>query len=177
MEAGDSEGRDEDGASLQLVGEVALAKYYTLSEIGQQLTDPTLSYSDFEQVCERIGDIYAAIRILDAEVRFTIGDAILAGEMLFGEEAYQAFEHFDVSEEVRRECVRISRKVPRSTRKLKRLSWSHHRAVAALPPVEQKQWLKRAVDEGMSHHQLRDHLSSRNGSEPVEYCERCGRRL
>jgi len=136
-----------------------------------------MTYEEFEGVCERIGDIYAAIRVLDAEVRFTIGDAILAGEMLYGERSYQAFEKFDVSEEVRRECVRISRKVPRSTRKLKRLSWSHHRAVAALPPVEQKRWLKRAVEEHLSHHQLRDELSSRNGSEPVEYCGSCGRRL
>lgn len=155
----------------------AVSSDWNLTEIGQQLTDPTLAYEDFERVCERIGDIYAAIRVLDAEVRFTIGDAILAGEMLFGEQAYQAFERFDVSEEVRRECVRISRKVPRSTRKLKRLSWSHHRAVAALPPVEQKLWLKRAVDEGMSHHQLREEMSSRNGSEPVEYCGTCGKRL
>lgn len=159
------------------MSEVAVASEWSLSEIGQHLNDPTLAYEDFVRICERIGDIFAAIRILDAEVRFTVGDAILAGEMLYGEKSFQAFEEFGVSEEVRQECVRISRKVPRSTRQLKRLSWSHHRAVAALPPVEQKQWLKRAAAEHLSHHALREAL--RNGTEPttIEYCQSCGKRL
>jgi hypothetical protein len=45
--------------------------------------------------------------------------------------------------------------------------------VAALPPREQKEWLKKAEDERMSHHQLRDLLKP----EPVArvVCGECGR--
>jgi len=70
----------------------------------------------------------------------------------------------------------VAQRVPRSRRR-KGLSWSHHRAVAALDPPEQKEWLKRAVDDSLSHHQLREAL--RNGAAPVdrEICPSCGRFL
>jgi hypothetical protein len=74
-----------------------------------------------------------------------------------------------------REYLRVSEKVPRSIRR-ENLSWSHHRAVAALEPPEQVEWLERAEDERLSHHQLRDKL--RVVPEPApERCECCGRPL
>lgn len=149
---------------------------WNLSTVADSLNDPNLPYSDFEGLCERLGNLYAAVKWADAEVKLAIGDAILAGEMLYGEEAHQAFERFEVSEETRRECVRIARQVPRSIRKVGRgLSWSHLRAVAPLEPKAQREWLKRATDEGMSHNALRDAL--RNGAAPVvrEVCPACGR--
>jgi hypothetical protein len=153
----------------------AVAQHWNLSGLSDSLTDPNLPYAEFEGLCERLGNLYAAVKWADAEVKLAIGDAILAGEHLYGQEAYQAFERFEVSEETRKECVRIARQVPRSIRKVGRgLSWSHLRAVAPLEPKEQREWLKRATDEGMSHHALRDAL--RNGTPVVrEVCPTCGR--
>lgn len=118
-------------------------------------------------------------------VRFAIGDAIRLGEELYGAEAHQAFELLNLSEDGRQEYVRVSDRVPRSIRR-KELSWSHHRAVAGLTRRDeegnkvadhkaQKQWLKRAAEEQMSHQQLRDEM--RNGAEPkAQACRCCGRR-
>lgn len=147
----------------------AVSEDYTLSEIGLTLTDPALSYDRFETICYMLGALHEA-------VRFAIGDAIVQGEHLFGESAYQAFEKFQLSEEAMKEYVRVAQRVPRSRRR-KGLSWSHHRAVASLEAPEQKKWLKRAVDEGMSHHDMRAAL--RNGTAPVdrEVCPTCQRPL
>jgi len=140
-----------------------------LSGVALRITDPNLSYGEFEHLCGVLGALHEA-------VRFAIGDAIIQGEHLFGESAYQAFERFQLSEEAMKEYVRVAQRVPRSRRK-KGLSWSHHRAVAALEPAAQKEWLKRAADEEMSHHDMRAAL--RNGTDPqeVECCPTCGKRL
>ena len=148
---------------------VSTEKAYDLSAIGLRLTDPDLPIEDFSNLCYMLGRFHEA-------VRFAIGDAILIGEKLYGEEAFQAFEELHLSEDGRREYLRVSERVPRSRRR-KDLSWSHHRAVAALEPAAQKEWLKRASDEGLSHHALRDEL--RNGAEPraITTCRCCGREL
>ncbi len=147
----------------------AVSQDYTLSEIGLQLTDPDLGFEDFEAICYMLGALHEA-------VRFAIGDAIVQGEALYGEAAYQAFERFQLSEEAMKEYVRVAQRVPRSRRR-KGLSWSHHRAVAALEPPAQKEWLRRAVDEGMSHHDMRAALRNGREPEPVECCPTCGKRL
>ncbi len=138
-----------------------------LTVVGLHLTDPDLSYARFEAICCLLGKMHEA-------VRFAIGDAIILGEKLFGEDAYQAIESLGLSETARREYVRVAERVPRSVRS-KHVSWSHHRAVAALPVPEQRVWLKRAATENLSHAQLRDAL--RNGSEPEakKSCRCCGR--
>lgn len=151
------------------MSEVAVHEDWNLSAIGLKLTDPDLPFARFEELCFMLGRFHEA-------VRFAIGDAILIGEKLYGEEAFQAFESLHLSEDGRREYLRVSERVPRSRRR-KDLSWSHHRAVASLPPVEQKEWLKRASEEGLSHHEMRDAL--RNGAEPRQTlnCRCCGKRL
>lgn len=147
---------------------------WDLSSIGLKLRDPHLPYEDFEQLCWMLGRFHEA-------VRFAIGDALLVGPELYGEECEQAYEAMQLSEDARLEYARVSRRIPYSRRR-KGLSWSHHRAVASLDPPEQKEWLRRAADEGMSHHQLRDAL--REGGDPspaatqvAPLCECCGRPL
>src|SRR5262245_16804 len=105
-----------------------LGSAVSVSAIGLKISDPDLPYSTFEDVCSLLGVLHEA-------VRFAIGDAIVQGEALYGEEAYQAIEALNLSEESRREYVRVALRVPRSRRR-KTLSWSHHRAVAALSPSE-----------------------------------------
>jgi hypothetical protein len=169
MASRSGEGRDEDGSEILVSEEIEPHESWDLSAIGLRLTDPDLPYVDFERLCLMLGGIHGA-------VRFAIGDAIRLGEELYGEEAHQALELLGLSEAGRMEYVRVALQVPRSRRRSD-LSWSHHRAVAALPPAEQKTWLRRAVEEQLSHHQLRDEL--RNGAEPVAAtkCRCCGRAL
>jgi hypothetical protein len=140
-----------------------------ISEIGLHLSDPNLSYERYEALCYYLGR-------LNEMVRFAIGDTIILGEQLFKERAYQALESLGLSEKGRLEYVRVSEKVPRSVRR-KDLSWSHHRAVASLEPPKQREWLKKAAAEQMSHAELRDAL--RGGEEPVHssVCRCCHRPL
>ena len=155
-----------------------------LSSTGLRLHDPDLPYEDFEQLCSYLGERYAMVRSADMALKFAIGDAILAGEELYGERSYQAFESFDLSHEVLKECARIASRIPHSRRRVT-LTWSHHRAVAALPTLaERQEWLKRVADEGLSHHQLRAELKDQAGGDPTSgpadtprLCECCGRAL
>jgi hypothetical protein len=143
-----------------------------ISSIGLHLADPDFPYPQFEALCVLLGKMHEA-------VRFAIGDAIVLGEKLYGEESFQAFESLNLSEEARREYLRVSERVPRSRRR-KDLSWSHHRAVAALEPAEQKDWLKRASDRHLSHHEMRAALRERGGAEPLpapSLCQCCKRPL
>lgn len=140
--------------------------FWDLSAVGLQILDPEIEYEDFAHLCSILGAMHEA-------VRFAIGDAILQGEHLFGERSYQAFEKFQLSEEAMKEYVRVAQRVPRSRRR-KGLSWSHHRAVAALPPGEQKEWLRKAVDSGMSHHSLRSALRNGQPEPQRERCPTCG---
>lgn len=152
--------------SLELLAE--LERSGGISEIGLHLTNPDLPYAQFESLCVLLGRMHEA-------VRFAIGDAIILGQELYGEEAFQALEALNLSEDARQEYVRVSSRVARSRRRAG-LSWSHHRAVASLPPPEQKTWLKKAVDEQLSHHALRDAL--RNGEAPSPgFCRCCHRAL
>ncbi len=149
---------------------------WDLTGTGLRIKDPNLSYEAFENLCVYVAEQWATVSEAAWALKFAVGDLCLQGEHLYGDSVYQALEHLGLSEEVKRECVRVSSRVPYSRRR-KGVSWSHHRAVAPLEPAEQKQMLQRAVDEGMSHHSLRAAL--RNGREPevVESCPTCGKRL
>jgi len=150
-------------------GEIERVQGWEFSAIGLRLKDPHLPFEDFEHICWVLGRFHEA-------VRFAIGDAIIQGEALYGEVAYQAFEALHLSEEGQREYVRVADRVPQARRR-KDLSWSHHRAVAALEPPAQKEWLKRASVEGLSHHALRDALRNGAVSKSPTHCRCCGRRL
>lgn len=163
--------REPGGYSLlaQLEGTGAL------SRLGLHLDDPNLTYDQAEAIGAMLGDMQDCIR-------FAIGDWLLLIEQLFPEEWSQLAEVLNMSEESRREYMRVAERVPRSRRR-KGLKWSHHRAVAALEPAEQKQWLKRAADEGLSHHAMRDALRE-SGAPPepppspaLRTCECCGKPL
>lgn len=145
-----------------------LASNGALRTTGLYLTDPNISYDQLEAVGMLLGRMHQSLR-------FAIGDWLRLIEERFPQRWAQAAEVLGISEEGMREYLRVSEKVPRSIRREK-LSWSHHRAVAALEPPEQKQWLRRAEDERLSHHQLRDRLRTEPEVEP-ERCPTCHRPL
>ncbi len=165
MEAGHSGVANPKGLALLADLEAAGA----LTSVGLRLTDPNLSYETWAAVGLLLGKVREAIQ-------WAIGDYILIGEQLFKERAYQAISEIGVSEQGLREYVRVAERVPRSLRRPE-LSWSHHRAVAALPPPEQKTWLAKASDERLSHHALRDALRNGAVSDQPTTCRCCGRAL
>ncbi len=120
-------------------------------------------------------------------VRFAIGDWLLFIEQVYPNEWSQMATVLEMDHRTVRDYMRVSERVPKSVRRPK-LDWSQHRAVAALQRVNgrgesvpdykaQREWLKKAETERMSHHQLRDAL--RNGTPQIEQtaCRCCGRPL
>jgi hypothetical protein len=132
------------------------------------LTDPNVTYDQLEAVGVMLADIRK-------KVQFAMGDWLLVVEARFPEQFSQATELLELSEKGLQEYIRVAEKVPRSVRR-KELSWSHHRAVAALEPPEQQEWLEKAVTLGLSHHELRQQLKPAE-LEPVRVCGECGRAL
>lgn len=156
-----------DPAGLQLL--VTLEQAGALTPTGLHLTDPHMPIEQAAAVGRLLGQ-------MDTCVRFAIGDWLLFTEQVYPEEWSQLIEVLGLSIDRRREYMRVAERVPRSRRRNK-IDWSLHRAVAALPPPEQKEWLRRVEVEDLSHHALRDAL--RNGKEPASptTCRCCGRSL
>lgn len=156
-----------DPGGIELL--VALEQAGALTPTGLTLTDPNMPIAQAEAIGMLLGRMHMS-------VRFAIGDWLLFIENVYPQEWSQLAEVLGLSTDTRREYMRVSERVSRSRRRPK-LDWSQHRAVAALPPVEQKEWLRKAEDEHMSHHALRDAL--RNGKPEVEqtHCRCCHRPL
>lgn len=148
---------------------VALERAGVLSATGLRLDDPQLPIGQAEAIGVLLGRMHMSLR-------FAIGDWLLFIENVYPAEWSQLAEALNLSEETRREYMRVSERVAHTIRRPK-LDWSHHRAVASLPPPEQKQWLARADRERLSHHALREAL--RNGADPeaATACRCCGRPL
>ena len=156
-----------------------LARNGALRTTGLYLADPNLTYTQLEAVGGLLGRMHQSLR-------FAIGDYLLLLENMYPEKFSQGAEVLGISEEGLREYLRVSEKVPRSIRREK-LSWSHHRAVAALSKVNkdgkiesdvrsQREWLERAETEKLSHHQLRDALRVDEPPDP-SVCRCCKRPL
>jgi hypothetical protein len=89
-------------------------------------------------------------------LKWAIGDYLIDGERRYGQEAYQLQEALGLSEESRRQYVRVAEAIPMS-RRHPELTWSHHRSVAALEPAEQDEWLAKAEENGWSKADLEAH--------------------
>jgi hypothetical protein len=154
-----------DPGGIELL--VALEQAGALTPTGLTLTDPNLPASQAEAIGMLLGRMHMS-------VRFAIGDWLLFIEAVYPTQWSQMAEVLNMSERTCSDYMRVSQQVPRSRRRPK-LDWSQHRAVAALPPPEQKEWLKKAEVEHLSHHALRDAL--RNGTPEITQtsCRCCGR--
>lgn len=115
-----------------------------------KLTDPNMTFDQYERLVAGIGNFYKASK-------FWGGDVLLAGEVLFGEEGYQAAHHLGITEGALQDWVRVARLVPPERRRGE-LSWSHHRSVAPLEPAQQIAMLDRAVSERLDVRGLNDLL-------------------
>ena len=130
----------------------------------------TLSWERYEELC-------ATLEALEGAVGFWIGDAIIEGERLFGERAYQPWKAKGYKAERLRQYAWVAQQIPPATRVT--LSWTHHRAVAALPEPQQAEWLQRAQDEGLTTRQLHDCVAVHrepSGCQHEWQCQKCGAR-
>ncbi len=146
---------------------VQLEQAGALTPTGLTLTDPDLPIGQAEAIGMLLGRMHMS-------VRFAIGDWLLFIEAVYPQEWSQLSEVLGLSVDNRREYMRVSERVARSRRRPK-LDWSQHRAVAALPASEQKEWLRKAEVEQMSHHALRDALRNGKPEIPITSCRCCGR--
>lgn len=108
-------------------------------------------------------DRYVAVGRLLSEatdsIQWAIGDWAAFGEDVFPEEHSQAWEELGISHHSAMQYIRVSRAIPPAERR-QELSWSHHRAVSALPEEQRREWLDRAVRNDWRKWQLEDALQA-----------------
>ena len=124
---------------------------------------------------EMVGIVFRTFR---NAVEFAIGDWIRVGEARFGERYSQAVDGNDYEEKTFRNWVWVAGKVEMSRRR-DNLSWSHHEAVAALPPDRQDELLDKAEADGLSVRALRAEVNPKQDDPPEPLgtgqaeCPRC----
>lgn len=145
--------------SATAAGQLILALGGETSHTTMTLTDPGLTYEDWEIIGRQLG-------LFATATQWWIGDWMIAGETMFGDLAAQAadvaqtrytLEHRVTGLDpgylanIRSVCDRI-----KAGQRRAELSFSHHQEVAPFEPDEQAEWLKRAVDNGWNRNQLRE---------------------
>jgi hypothetical protein len=108
--------------------------------------------------------IMSTLQQIDRSVKWWLGDALIYGERTYGEQAADAypdaFSKKIVSESAMRQAMWVSEKFPPDTR-VSALSWTHHRAVAELPPADRSELLQTAERERLSTRDLIDRVRDR----------------
>jgi hypothetical protein len=88
------------------------------------------------------------LRTFERVLQFTIGDWINALEDRYGEQASQLIDASGWAESTIKTYAWTAKKVPKENRMIDQgLSYAHHQLVGALPPAEQRQWLKQALGD------------------------------
>jgi hypothetical protein len=119
---------------------------------GLQL-DRVVDSSEWESVGYVLGQLHDACR-------FALGDWILIGEDLFGDDIVaQAVEVTGRSKATLLEYARVARQMPRERRRPS-LSFTIHQLVAAKGPRDQDEWLDRVEANGWSTEELRGALQT-----------------
>lgn len=137
----------------------SLEKAGALSATGLVLADPKLSRNRYEAIGALLGRSYKTLQ-------FAIGDWLLLGEALYGEESYQYSEVLDMSPEGRTQYLRVALAIAPGRRRSE-LSWSHHRTVSPLEPRDQDFWLERAIEKGWSNRELGEQIRDALGPATV----------
>jgi hypothetical protein len=95
---------------------------------------------------DKFAELGEMLRTFERVLQFTIGDWINALEDRYGEQASQLIDASGWSESTIKTYAWTAKKVPKENRMIDQgLSYAHHQLVGALPPAEQKQWLKQAL--------------------------------
>lgn len=161
---------EEAGCLLVLRGDAdGRAWAVALGGTWLDLDDPDLPFQAWQEVGRRLGDI-------DRASRWWLGDWLLRGEILYGEDAAQGVDdlhsRYDLALRVTgldqgtlMNVSSVCRRVPRSRRR-EELGFWIHAEVAALEPEEQVEWLDRAVVNRWTRNELRDAIRGRAREDP-----------
>jgi hypothetical protein len=141
-----SEGGVNGNGALRLIGETGV----TFGKYGLTLP-PDLSFKEWE----RIGQTLQAIQ---GAILWWWGDWICYGESKYGEMYAQAIEVTGYSIETLKKARSLSIRFPPPERT--ELSWSHHLAVAYLPPEERTEKLQKAIENHWSRRELQDAIKT-----------------
>ena len=123
-----------DQAALQ---EINLGQHFRVTAQGLVVVGNP-SFDAFDALGE-------TFRTLDRSLQFAIGDFFREVEDRFHERSSQILDHTGWSESTLNAYRWTSRHVLPDVRRMDVLTYSHHQAVAKLPPAQQKQWLDRAA--------------------------------
>ncbi len=137
---------------------LTVAAPFTLTRVGLVVDGPMT----FDQ-WERAGQNLMA---LGTATQWSLGDWVLAGEDAFGEMASQAYDLTKRSYQSVANAASVCRRFPLSRRR-ETVSFSHHEAVAALPPETGDALLDAAEREGWSAHDLRERVREMKGTAKV----------
>lgn len=155
--------------SATAAGQLILALGGETSHTALTLTDPALSFEDWQIIGKQLG-------LFATATQWWIGDWMDAGETLFGEQAAQATDTVDTKYDlehrvtgldagylanIRSVCGRVAVAQRRAE-----LSFSHHQEVAPFEPPVQAEWLQKAIDNKWNRNQLREAIrAARQGIE------------
>lgn len=145
-------------SSAQLSEPRELSLHGSLSFLGYE-ADPRLTKAKWMEDG-------AALATMDRALRFAIGDWVLFGETRYGEEHAQAIDATKLSYSSINSARWVASRIPQIRRRTN-LSWSHHEAVASLPPEKQDELLDLAEHEGLDREHVRDLAREVKGLPPV----------
>lgn len=129
---------------------------------GDSITTDGLSlHVQQEMTLEQWSEAVELVATLEACSPWWTGDLLAMGERAFGEKYAQGIPD-DLSPTTLRGYQWVAERVPPANRRPS-LSWSHHRAVSALPPAEQSSLLDQAESDGWS---VRELAQRAKGQEP-----------
>jgi len=133
--------------------ELRNTKKWEITSIGIIFKDE-LDYEEWFDLGCRLGK-------LEGAVQWLIGDwAAAEGRVLNGIHS-DAYDLLEEQTGLARTTIEINKYVAESVDlliRINRLSWSHHRQVAALPPAEQKRWLALAAENSWSVSELKKQI-------------------
>src|SRR5262245_2726857 len=96
-----------------------------------------------------------SLSLADSSVHWWIGDWLNYGQRAYGQKFAQALEETEFNYDTLQADKWVSQRIE-MLRRRNNLSWSHHREVAALEPVEQDELLEAAVSGKWTLKQLRE---------------------
>lgn len=108
--------------------------------------------------------VAAEMMALEQSHRWWLGDLLNFGERAYGEKYSQVMEDTGLSYDTLQNYCYVAANVTMSAR-TDNLSWTHHLFVAHLPTVEQRRWLRKAIENKWSTRELREAIKAAQGPE------------
>jgi hypothetical protein len=128
---------------IQIGGQVA---GISISAMGARVTGEPLE--------DTIENLMHQVASAEKCCRFVLGDLMNAASKQYGEKYARWSDITGLDIQALYNIASICKRVPIDMRKSGSISFTHHKHVAALPPADQEQWLRRADENGLSEARL-----------------------